>query len=157
MIDLFIRPVYAQCPVCVVTVGGGLFIAKKLGIDDLLVSIWLSGLNTALAFWIASAMKRKVLNSGWLWSFALYVFTLVYVMMTKQTGHRGNTFLGVDKIIFGMTLGFIVSLGAVITDKLIRQNNNGKVRFYYQKVIIPICFFLLTTGIFSLLITSIKQ
>lgn len=157
MIDLFTPLVYAQCPVCVVTVGGGLFIAKKLGIDDLLVSIWLSGLNTALAFWFATSMKKKLLNSGWLWSFALFVFTLIYMMATKQTGHRGNTFLGVDKIVFGMTLGFIVSLAAVFVDKLIRYKNNGKVRFYYQKVIIPLVFFLATSGIFSLLIKIITK
>ncbi|PIY69546.1 hypothetical protein COY90_00110 [Candidatus Roizmanbacteria bacterium CG_4_10_14_0_8_um_filter_39_9] len=157
MIDIFIHPAYAQCPVCVVTVGGGLFIAKKLGIDDLLVSIWLSGLNTAIAFWFASSMKRKMLSSGWLWSFALFVFTLIYLMATKQTGHRGNTFLGVDKIVFGMTLGFIVSLGAVFIDKWVRYKNNGKVRFYYQKVIIPLVFFLVTSGIFSLLIGIITK
>jgi len=56
-------PVYAQCPVCVITVGGGLILAKKLGIDDLLVSIWLSGFNTAIAFWIASGIKKKIFNN----------------------------------------------------------------------------------------------
>jgi|GEM_PF-7123194 len=27
----FLKPVYASCPLCVITVGGGLIIAKKLG------------------------------------------------------------------------------------------------------------------------------
>ena len=50
--------VYAQCPVCIVTVGGGLLIAKKLGIDDLLTALWISGLNTAISFWFVSGLHR---------------------------------------------------------------------------------------------------
>jgi len=64
------KPVYASCPVCVITVGGGLLIAKKLGIDDLLVSIWLSGLNSAMAFWI---FKKH----PYLWSLIFYGLTIV--------------------------------------------------------------------------------
>lgn len=36
---MFAKSVYATCPVCLVAVGGGLWIAEKLGIDDLIVSI----------------------------------------------------------------------------------------------------------------------
>ena len=58
---LFIVPtsVGAQCPVCIITVGGGMLIAKKLGIDDFLISIWISALNTAIAFWLAPKLKIK--------------------------------------------------------------------------------------------------
>ncbi|OGK62127.1 hypothetical protein A2334_04705 [Candidatus Roizmanbacteria bacterium RIFOXYB2_FULL_38_10] len=149
---MFVPPVYAQCPVCVVTVGGGLLIAKKLGIDDLLVSIWLSGLNTALAFWFASSMKHKLLKSGLGWAIGFFILTIGYLVYSKQLGHQGNTFLGIDKIVVGMTVGFIISLFAIFVDKLIRKKNNGKVLFYYQKVIIPIITFIITTGIFALLI-----
>ena len=86
-------PVYAQCPVCIITVGGGLILAKKLGIDDLLVSIWLSGLNTAIAFWIASGIKKKNLNNPVLWSLGFYVMTIGYLSYTKQINHPGNKFL----------------------------------------------------------------
>ena len=55
----FITPAYAQCPVCIITVGGGMLLAKKLGVDDLLVSIWISALNTAIAFWLAPKLKIK--------------------------------------------------------------------------------------------------
>lgn len=49
--------VSAQCPICIVTVGGGMLIAKKLGIDDFLVSIWISALNTAIAFYLADKIN----------------------------------------------------------------------------------------------------
>lgn len=146
----FIRPVYAQCPVCIVTVGGGLIIAKKLGIDDLLVSLWISGLNTAIAFWMAPKIKAKIINNPLLWSVGFYILTLIYLIFSKQVGHQGNTFLGIDKVIFGTTVGLFIFLGAIFTDKLIRYKNQGKVLFYYQKVIIPVGFLLLSTFIFKL-------
>lgn len=142
---MFIHPVYAQCPVCVITVGGGLIIAKKLGIDDLLVSIWLSGLNTAIAFWIASSIKKKIINNPIILSLGFYMLTLIYLFYTKQMNHLGNKFLGVDKVFFGMTIGLLLSLGAIGIDKLLRKVNKNKVYFPYQKVVIPLVLLILTT------------
>jgi len=146
----FIHQVYAQCPVCIVTVGGGLLIAKKLGIDDLLVSLWISGLNTAIAFWLASKIKKKILNNPLLWSIGFYLLTLIYLILSKQTGHFNNTFLSIDKVIFGMTVGLAVALAAIFTDKFLRRLNKGKVLFYYQKVVIPLVLLVLTTIIFNI-------
>ena len=154
---MFIPSVYAQCPVCIVTVGGGLFIAKKLGIDDLLVSIWLSGLNTAIAFWFASFMKNKLLKNGYSWATAFYILTVGSLIYTKQIGHPGITYLGVDKILVGLTVGFIISLIAVLIDRFIRIKNEGKILFYYQKVIIPLVLLIITTGIFKYFITIFRR
>ena len=152
MLDLLVRPVYANCPVCIVTVGGGLLLAKKLGIDDLLVSIWLSGLNTAIAFFIASKAKQKLLSNPLYMSLFFYGLTMVYLITTKQVGHLRNTFMGVDKVVFGMTLGFIIFLLSVFTDKAIRYYNNKKVLFPYQKVVVPVGFLAIMTGIMFFLI-----
>lgn len=146
------KPVYAQCPVCVVTVGGGLLLAKKLGIDDLLVSIWISSLNTAIAFWMVTRIKKKILNNGYLWSLVFFIFTLIYVVYTKQVGHIRNTFLGIDKVLFGLTFGLFVSVGAILFDKFLRSKNKGKVFFPYQKVIVPLVLLLISTVIFKLLL-----
>lgn len=154
---MFIPSAYAQCPVCVITVGGGLFLAKKLGIDDLLVSIWISGLNTAIAFWFASIMKNKLLKNGYGWAMAFFILTVGSLVYTKQIGHGGNTYLGIDKILVGLTVGFAVSLFAVTIDRLIRIINKGKILFYYQKVIIPLVLLIITTGIFKYLITIFRK
>lgn len=148
----FIKSAYATCPVCVITVGGGLILAKRLGIDDLLVSIWISGLNTAVAYLIASKIKNKIFKSGLFWSVIFYGLTIIYLWFSKQLGHPGNTFFGADKVILGMTLGFFVFLLSVCIDKYIRKVNKGKVLFYYQKVIIPLSFLLMTTIIFKVLL-----
>lgn len=149
---MFAQPVYANCPVCIITVGGGLLIAKKLGIDDLLVSIWISGLNTAIAFWLASTIKKKIMNNPFLWSIVFYLFTYFYLFVTKQMGHPKNKFLGIDKVFFGMTVGLFVFILAHLIDKFIRHKNHGKVLFYYQKVIIPLVLLSAATLIFKFLL-----
>lgn len=149
---IFVKEAYAQCPACIVTVGGGLLIAKKLGIDDLLVSIWISALNTAIALWIASSIKKKLFNNPILWSLIFYIFTIVYLYYSKQLFHPKNTFFGLDKIIAGMTIGLLVALFSTFIEKLIRKRNNNKVLFYYQKVMVPLTLLIIITIIFKALL-----
>jgi len=149
---MFVQPVYANCPVCIITVGGGLFIAKKLGIDDLLVSIWIAGLNTAIAFWLATIFKNKLLKNSYVLSFIFYFLTLGYLIISKQIGHKGNQFLRIDKVIFGLTIGTLVFFISVTLDKFIRSKNKNKVLFPYQKVIVPLIILTITTFIFKILL-----
>lgn len=149
--------VYAQCPVCVVTVGGGLLIAKKLGVDDLLTALWISGLNTAISFWFVSFIKKpKILKNPFVWTVIMFLSTLAYFASTKQMYHKNNTFLHVDKVLVGLVVGMIVWLLGIGADKLMRKYNNGKVFFFYQKVIVPLFILLTTTGIFAILIKNIR-
>ena len=150
--SFLVPEVNAQCPVCIVTVGGGLLIAKKLGIDDLLVAIWISSLNTALSFWIARSMKVNILKNPLLWTFGLFITSIVYLYFSKQIGHSGNTLWGIDKVVFGMTTGLVVSLMAIGIDQLLRRTHNGKVYFPYQKVIIPLLLLIGSTLIFNILL-----
>ncbi len=146
------KPAYAQCPVCIVTVGGGLFIAQRLGIDDLLITLWISGLNTAIAFFMADKIKKKgILKNGHFWSVLFYLTTLIYLYSTSQAG-IGNNFVGIDKSLFGLSLGVLISFLSIFIDKVIRYKNNGKVLFFYQKVVIPFVLLLITTFFFNLFI-----
>ena len=73
-----------MCPVCLITIGGGLFIAKKLGVNDLVL------------------------------------------------------------------IGLLTIFLSLITDKLLRKINHGKVFFPYQKVVIPLVYLLVVILIFKL-------
>lgn len=147
----YIHSVSAQCPVCIITVGGGLIIAEKLGIDPLLISIWISGLNTAIAYWMSGKFKNKKLDKPFLWSIVFYILTFIYLQMTKQISGI-DKFLGIDKTLFGLTLGLIVFNFANILNLYLKNKNNNKVYFPYQKVVIPVSLLLLITLIFKLLI-----
>lgn len=149
---VFLKPVYASCPFCIATFAGGLFIAKKLGIDDLLVSIWISGLNTAIAFFIASKIKEKAVNNPVFWSIIFYILAILYLWHTNQIGHLGNTLWGIDKVLLGMTVGLAISFFSVFIDKTLRLKNSGKVLFYYQKVIIPFILLIFTTFFLKVLL-----
>lgn len=145
------QTVYAQCPICIVTVGGGLILAKKLGIDDLLVSIWISGLNTAVAIFFASKIKNKTANNPFLWTALFFLITLFYLYFTRQIGNPRNRFFGIDKVLLGLIIGVIIFLVSFLIDRRIRNSNNGKVLFHYQKVIIPVTLLVFSTVLFKLI------
>lgn len=140
-----VKPVLAQCPVCIVTVGGGMFLAQKLGIDDLLIAIWISAFNTAVAYWLAPKFKIKLLSYPLILSFLFYVFTLIYFAATDQLGMALDLPFGIHKTTLGLTLGFFSVALAAYIDRYIRYKNKGKVLFYYQKVIIPVFILLAAT------------
>lgn len=144
------RPVAAQCPICIVTVGGGMLLAKKLGIDDLLVSIWISALNTAIAFWLASKIKTKFLKNPYLLSFLFLALTLVYFRFTDQIGHLRNTLFGIDKIILGQILGLIAMFTGNFLYSYLKKHNGNRALFPYSKVVFPVSLVLIITLVFKL-------
>jgi len=97
-------------------------------------------------------MKKKLLKRSLLWSIGFYLISLWYLSFTNQIGHPGNTYLGADKIVFGMTVGFFLIYISAFLDKYIRRKNHEKVVVYYQKVIIPVIALILTTGFFMYLL-----
>ena len=146
-----VKVAYAQCPVCIVTVGGGMIIAKKLGIDDFLVSLWISGLDTAISFWLASKIKNSFFGNPIIFSLLMLGLTLFYFIFTDQTGSPTNQILGLDKIIFGQSVGFLIWLLGIFIDRYSRKLNGGKILFSYQKVVFPITILLVFTFLFKLI------
>ncbi len=146
-----VKAAYAQCPVCIVTVGGGMILAKKLGIDDFLVSLWISGLNTAISFWLAQKIKNKFFGNPIILSVLMLGATLSYFMFTDQTGSASNQLFGLDKIIFGQSLGLLIWLLGIFVDRKTRVLNGGKILFPYQKVIFPLGILTLLTILFKLI------
>ena len=148
---LLATPTWAQCPVCIVTVGGGMYLAKKLGIDDFLVSLWISGLNTAISFWAATKIKHRLFGSPIVLSIIMLALTLVYFIFTDQTGGVTNKIIGLDKIIFGQILGMFIWFLGIFVDRKSRTLNGGKILLPYQKVVFPISILLIFTILFKLL------
>lgn len=146
----FVTPAYAQCPICIVTVGGGMLLAKKLGVDDFLVSIWISALNTAIALWLAPKLRLKFLKNGYVLGLVLLITTLTYFQFTGQIGHASNRLLGIDKIIFGQTVGFLAMAIGNHSYIFSKKKNGDKTIFPYAKVIFPVSLVLITTLVFKL-------
>jgi len=146
-----VKEIYAQCPVCIVTVGGGMYLAKKLGVDDFLVSLWISGLNTAISFWLAPKFKNKILSNPIILSLIMLGLTLFYFIYSDQTGSPSNKILGLDKLIFGQILGLLIMFLGIFIDRFSRKLNDGKILFPYQKVVFPVGSLIIFTLLFKLI------
>ncbi len=152
---LFIFPknTLAVCPLCTVAVGTGLGFSRVLGIDDVITGIWMGGLIVSSALWFSSWLEKKNYKIPYRDLSSLLLFFLVVILPLywgKIIGISGNTFLGIDKFLFGMLFGLLIFLLSVRLDVLLREKNNGKVLFYYQKVVLPL--FLLSLASFVLFI-----
>ncbi|KKP31942.1 MAG: hypothetical protein A2360_03410 [Candidatus Staskawiczbacteria bacterium RIFOXYB1_FULL_32_11] len=152
---LFANLAKAVCPVCVVAVGGGLYFTRKFGLDDMVTSLWIGGILVALVLWTIDWMRKK----GWRFKFddltiwlAYYVLTLVPLSYYNIIGSINNKFWGVDKILFGTFLGTFIFLGAVWLNGYLKNKNNGKGYFPYQKVVVPFSILALSSLILYFLV-----
>lgn len=147
---IFVKPVLAQCPICIVTVGGGMILAERLGIDSLLINIWIGGLNTVIAYWLAAKFKNRILRNPIILSLILYGFTLFYFDFTNQISSQSGI-LGIDKIVFGETLGLIAVIIGNFLNIYLKKRNGDKVFFPYQKVVFPLGLLIIFTLLFKLI------
>jgi hypothetical protein len=143
-------PALAQCPVCIVTVGGGMFLAKKLGIDDLLISIWISALNVAITFWMAPKIKIKYFKNPYILSLLMMGLTLFYFQFTDQIGGSGNRLLGIDKIILGQVVGLLAMYAGNFLYAFTKEKNHHHALFPYAKVVFPVGLVVAITVLFKL-------
>ena len=148
---IFVIPAFAQCPVCIVTVGGGMFLAQKLGIDDLLISIWISALNVAITFWMAPKIKIRVLKNPYFLSLLVMAFTLFYFQFTDQIGGPTNRIFGVDKIILGQFIGILSMYLGNFLYLYSKKQNHPRTIFPYAKVVFPLAATIISTLFFKLI------
>ena len=148
---MFPSRAYAVCPVCTVAVAAGLGISRWIGIDDSVTGVWIGGLILSSGLWLADWIGKK----GWkipypklLSIFIMALFVIPSLYWSKMIGIRGNILWGMDKVLLGTLIGFVVFLLGVGVDKWLRTTHEGKVYIYYQKVIAPV--FLLTVSSFVL-------
>lgn len=148
---IFVKPVYATCPVCVVVVGSGLWLAERLGVDELIASIWIGALVTAIALALAGRFKKIKLPSPEIsWTVVFYLLTLATLQIQGKLNNPYCKIWGVCKIWLGITIGTLVFWLGVLLDRWLRTKNNNKVFFPFQKVILPVVATLLATLIFYL-------
>jgi hypothetical protein len=145
----------AVCPVCVVAVGAGLGLSRFFGVDDTVSSMWIGALLAALSIWTIIWLVKK----GWGFKYqkivipgAYYLFTLLPLWYYDIMGHPLNTIFGIDKILFGSIFGTAVFLASVWLHNYLKQKNNGKSYFPYQKVVLPVVILLIFSIILWIII-----
>ena len=134
------------CPVCVVAVGAGLGLSRWLGIDDAVSSVWIGAFMIAIISWTLSFMKKKkwdFTDDGIVITLAYIVLTYIPLYYAGIIGHPFNKIWGLDKIIFGSTVGATVLFLAHWLHLYLKKKNNGKSFFPYQRVVVPVLALLL--------------
>lgn len=146
---VFSMPVKAVCPVCTLAVGGGVLLSRYLGVDDLIIGIWVGGLLISLGLWFSTFIK-KTFFKGQEWLLVVFLW-LSTAIGFKEAGFIGNPFcklFGYDKLLLGMISGsvaFLLGFGSDFLLRKINKKNPGKALFSYQKVVLPVIFLVLST------------
>ncbi len=143
------------CPVCVVAIGAGLGLSRWFGIDDVVSSVWIGAFMVSIISWTLSYMRKKKWNfhdDGIVITLAYLVLTYIPLYYAGILGHPLNKIWGLDKIIFGSSVGaFMVYIGHWLHAYL-KKTNNNKSFFPYQRVAVPVGILLLTSLIFYFII-----
>ena len=146
--------VQAFCTVCVVGVGAGLELSNYLGIDDVITGLWIGALLVALSAWTLDWMgKRKYAFKGDKFTvyFVYYALTIGPLYWVGLMGQANHFFWGVDKLLLGMVLGSLVFFFGGMWHFRLKKNNNDKVYFPFQKVVIPVGALLILSLLFYFL------
>jgi hypothetical protein len=148
------------CPICTVAVAAGVGVLEEIGVDRILIGIWFGALIVSSIMWFIDWLNRK--NIHFLFRkiaviicfYAIFVVPLYYIKIKGEVlmGTGINEVLGIDRLLFGVIIGTIVFILAVLSDKYLRKINEGKVIIFWQKVIIPLVFLIITSVIGWLLI-----
>jgi hypothetical protein len=144
----------AFCPVCVVAVGAGLELSHYLGIDDTVTGLWVGAFLVALSAWTLEWLKKKQIKfkgEGLIIFLAYYALTIIPLYWAGLMGQYGHTFWGIDKLLLGIIFGSVIFYAGGIWNLNLKKNNNNKVYFPFQKVIIPVGMLLILSFIFYFL------
>ncbi|MCX6795828.1 MAG: hypothetical protein NT165_03855 [Candidatus Falkowbacteria bacterium] len=157
---LILLPSAAQaiCPLCVIAVGAGLGLSEYLGIDDTISGSWIGALIVAMAWWNINWFEsKKIWNDkrqmrNVLTILAYYLLVVAPLFWQGLIGQPGKTIFGIDKLALGITVGSIVFVLSEIWYNKLKQKNNGRALFPFQKVVTPIMNLAIVDLLFYLLI-----
>ncbi len=143
------------CIVCTVAIGTSLSIARKLGVNDNIIAIWLGAILALLGYWTILLFEKKK------WNFIArdYILLLlsfsmigaIYIKDLKYTPEVILKILYIDKFLFSAIIGWIIY---VISQKLyqyMKVKNGGHAHFPFEKVVIPVLMLIITSIYFTYL------
>ena len=151
---LFANFTYAVCPVCIVAIGAGVGIAENYGVDDTIVGIWVGALIIAMAWWTVNWFIKKNWKFNGMGSVifaAYYLLTLVPLYYSGLIGKVFNKIWGIDKLILGVIAGSVLFYAGERFHFYLKDKNDNKVYFPFQRVVVPIIVMIIASGIFYLI------
>jgi len=153
---LVTKSAWAICPLCTIAVGAGIGLSEYLGIDDVITGLWVGAIVVSVSFWTATWMNKK----GWRFPLIGFVILIAYYLIVvfplywpmHYIGKPMNVLWGMDKLLLGIIIGSVVFFLGSIFHFYLKVENNNKVYFPMQKVVIPLVPLIVLSFIFYLII-----
>lgn len=136
-------------PICAIGIGGGLWLANYLGINELTLGLWIGALIISLASQFNKFLIKK--NKAFPFSFIIILIVfwfLSFFPIWSKVGWQEKTryFCGLPRVVFGSFLGmFVLYFSDWLNNKFLEKFHQNKVYFPYQRVIIPIIILIITS------------
>lgn len=151
-----LKQVFAVCPVCTVAVSAGVGLSRWLKIDDLITGLWIGGVTVSVIIWTLDFFKKKKIKFKGLaliTSLAYYALVILPLYYSNMIGHPSNVFVfGMDKLLFSIILGSISFYVGANYYEYLKEKNNGRAYFPFQKVVMPIAPLIILTILFYILV-----
>lgn len=147
------------CPVCTIAVAVGVGVLREFGVSDIITGIWLGALIVSSIAWMIDWLNRKNIHFLFRKILVIISFYAIFIWplyLWKIMGNPANVIFGMDKLLFGVIIGTIIFILAILADMYLRSLNESQVMINYQKVIIPLSFLTIASIIAELLIKIVS-
>jgi hypothetical protein len=154
---VFTKEVLAVCPICTVAVGAGVGLSRWLGIDDSITGLWIGGLTVSMITWTISWLDKKNIKFKGRIITTIFGYYLLIVVPLYFMGIMGNPInticaCGVaDKLLLGIVTGSIAFWFGASWYYYLKEKNQGRAYFPFQKVVMPISPLIILSIIFYFL------
>ncbi len=155
-IGWFLSPSIAAafCPLCVIATGAGVGLARWLGIDDIIIGLWLGGFSLSLSLFLNNLLVKMGRRIRFQSVLIFLAFTGLNFFLLYFGGFFGisSKIFGINKLVFGFALGTLLLLLVPRIDKFLRKLNDGKIFISHQKMLTAIILLLIFSLVFYFLI-----
>ena len=153
---LFAKKALAVCPICTIAVGAGVGLSRWLGIDDAITGLWVGGLIVSMITWTETWLDKKNIRFkgrifvNVLSYYLLIVIPLFYSGIIMNPLHALCA-CGLDKLLLGIIVGSFGFWFGASWYYYLKEKNQGRAYFPFQKVVMPISPLIILSIIFYFL------
>lgn len=146
----------AVCPLCTLAVGAGLGLSRYLGIDDSVSGLWIGALLLSLTIWTINWLKGKNIKfrfMGIVVGFLYFGLTIGSLFFASIVGNPVAFLCSCfkDKLLIGIIAGTAAFYFGATLYEYLKEKNNGRAHFPFEKVAMPIVPILVLSIVFYLL------
>ena len=144
---ILVSPIKAACPVCLLALPAAAGVALWLGLDRLLLGLYLGALIVLFIRWLIFWLKKKNYYFKYAWlvlTILTYLTVISSLAIAKLIPSNLNKFCGFDKLLLGIFLGSaLLAIIFALLDFLKNQMRNKRLKPAQAFLILIISMFLL--------------